>query len=205
MSIESLEKKFKELKAKEEECRKNAEYHYRKTKDSGIGERGFKKHKAKEEYWRMKWSNVGLESQRVMGDIAALKLEGQKKEYGIRVTAFYRETIEYLITLKEALEKKDMTFAGQVVDDLEQIYLRGSSLDKEDLQPIKGYLPLQSIRIRLGRIVEEQGEEVKINAITGTSVGAQKRSNIAAWLGQLTGQIDTLIKDLEKRINGPTK
>jgi hypothetical protein len=203
--MESLEKKFEELKAKEEEFRKYAEYHNRKMKDPDMGERGFKKHKAKEEYWRMKWSNAGLESQRVMGDIATLKLEGQKKEYGIRVTAFYGETVEYLITLKDALEKKDMVFASQVVDDLEQIYLRGSSLDKEDLQPISGYLSFQSIRIRLGRIVEEQGEEVKINASVGTSVGAQKRSNIATWIGQLTGQIDTLIKDLEKRVNGSTK
>lgn len=203
--MESLEKKFEALKAKEEEFRKYAEYHNRKMKDPDIGERGFKKHKAKEEYWRMKWSNAGLESQRAMGDIAALKLEGQKKEYGIRVTAFYKETVEYLITLKEALEKKDMVFASQIVDDLEQIYLRGGSLDKEDLQPISGYLSFQSIRIRVGRIVEEQGEEVKINTTVGASIGAQKRSNIAAWIGQLTGQINTLIASLEKRINGPSK
>jgi hypothetical protein len=203
--MESLEKKFEELKAKEEEFRKYAEYHDRKTRDPDIGERGFKKHKAKEEYWRMKWSNAGLENQRVLGEIASLKLEKQRKEYGVRLTAFYRETIEYLITLRDALEKKDMAFAGQVVNDLEHIYIEAGSLEKEDLKLISGYLPFQSIRIRLGRIVEEQGEEVKINATVGASIGAQKRCNIAAWIGQLTGQIDTLIKALEKRVNGPTK
>jgi len=200
MSIETLEKKIEELGAKEEEYRKYAEYHNRQARNPDVGERGFRKHEEKERYWRMRQSNANLEVQEVTGRLATLKLEGRRKEYRTRLTAFYRETVEYLISLKDALEKRDMTFAGQVVDDLEQVYTEAGSLDKEDLRLISGYLSFQSVRVRLGRVSEEMGREVGINAVAGPSVGAQKRSNVAIWIQQLTGQIDTLIMMLEKRM-----
>jgi hypothetical protein len=201
-NLETLQKRLEELKTKEIEFRKYAEYHHRQLTSPSVGERGYRKHKAKEEYWRMKQSNAGLETQQIEGQIAALKLEEQREEYRTRLTGFYRETIEYLISLKDALEKKDIPFAGQVVDDLEQVYLDANSLDKEDLKLISGYLSFQSTRIRLGRVEEEMGEEVKINATVGASIGAQKRTNIATWISNLVGQINSLIEMLEQRING---
>lgn len=202
MSVETLEKKIEELRAKETEYRTYAEYHNRQARNPDVGERGFRKHEGKERYWRMRQSNAGLEVQQVMGQLATLRLEGRRKEYRTRLDSFYREMVEYLITLKVALEKKDMTFAGQVVDDLEQVYIKAGSLDKEDLRLISNYLSFQGVRVRLGRVSEEMGKEVGINAIAGPSIGAQKRSNVAIWMGQLVGQIDSLIMTLEKKVNG---
>ncbi len=201
-TIEGFKKEVEKLRYKAMECRKYAEYFARQIRRPDISERRFCRWKSKEEYWKTTQSNLLLEVEKTEGQIAALELEEQRKEYRTRLIGFYRETIEYLVSLKDALEKKDIPFASQIVDDLEQVYLEASSLDKEDLKPISGYLPFQSIRIRLGRIHEEMGEEVKINATVGVSVGAQKRSNIATWISNLVGQIKSLIEMLEQRING---
>jgi len=204
-TVEGFEKEVKGLKKKEEEYRKYAEYFNRQMREAGISEERFLKSKGKEEYWRMRQSEYNLKVKDVEGQIALMKINEQRKEYRTELIGFYRETIEYLISLKEVLEKKDMPAAGQIVDVLEQVYLTAGSLEKEDLKPISGYLTFQSIRIRIGRIVEEMGEEAKINATVGIAVGAQKRANVSEWVKQLIGQIDTLIKALEKRVNGPTK
>jgi len=200
-TIEGFEKEVRDLKKKEEEYRKYAEYFNRQVREETVSEKRFLKAKGKEEYWRMRQSEYGLRVEKVEGQIALMKINEQRKEYRAKLVDHYGAAKDYLLLLKKALEERDLPRARQTLDVLDSVYIRLGSLEKDDARLVTGYLPLQSLKIRFGRISEEMGLEVSIDAVSGgTSVSAQKRANVATWVGQLTGQIGTLIETLEKRM-----
>jgi Asp-tRNA(Asn)/Glu-tRNA(Gln) amidotransferase C subunit len=181
---------------------KKMQEYYGREKTTAEDDRKFGKYRDKEDFLVQKLANLDKEILLVQDEIQSMENTLKEDEYRKDLTGFYREVIEHLTTLKEALEEKKISDATEYLDHIEGIFQQSNFVKKEDVNPIYQYLPFQSIRIRLGRIHEEMGEEVKINATVGVSVGAQKRSNIAMWIGNLVGQINTLIEMLEQRING---
>jgi hypothetical protein len=210
MSEQNLGKLLNQLDKRQKErydVKKMQEY-YGREKDLAIksqDERKFKRCKDKEEFLLQKLSNLTLEILRLQGEIQTLENTLKKDEYRKDLKGFYREVVEHLITLKEAIEEKRISDAMEYLSHIEGLFLQSNFVKKEDADLVLQYLPFPSVRLRLGRITEETGEEIKINAVSGISVGAQKRANILMWAKQLIGQIDTLIATLEKRVNGPTK
>jgi len=200
-SIEGLEKELKELKKKEEEFRKYAEYFNRQTREVDRGEERFLKSRRKEEYWRMQQSGYSLRIKKKEEQIALAKINEQRKEYRDKLISCYGAVEKHLTILKTGLEKKDFSSVRQTLDLLDPIYSRLESLEKDDARLVTGYLPLQNVKIRLSSISREMDLEVGINAaFGGTSVGAQKRSNVALWTGQLVSQIESLVRTLKQRI-----
>jgi hypothetical protein len=186
------------------DVKKMEEYYGRETTAATTAgdEKKFKKCKDKEDFLLQRLTTLDRDILSIQDKIQSMENTLKEDEYRKDLTGFYREVIEHLTTLKEALEEKRISDATEYLDHIEGIFQQSNFVKKEDVNPIYQYLPFQSIRIRLGRIHEEMGEEVKINATVGVSVGAQKRSNIAMWIGNLVGQINTLIEMLEQRING---
>jgi len=186
------------------DIKKMEEYYGRETTAATTtgDEKKFKKCKDKEDFLLQRLTTLDRDILSIQDKIQSMENTLKEDEYRKDLTGFYREVIEHLTTLKEALEEKRISDATEYLDHIESIFQQSNFVKKEDVNPIYQYLPFQSIRIRLGRIHEEMGEEVKINATVGVSVGAQKRSNIAMWIGNLVGQINTLIEMLEQRING---
>ncbi|MCJ7430302.1 hypothetical protein MUO83_03675 [Candidatus Bathyarchaeota archaeon] len=186
------------------DVKKMEEYYGRETTTATTAgdEKKFKKCKDKEDFLLQRLTTLDRDILSIQDEIQSMENTLKGDEYKKDLTGFYREVIEHLTTLKEALEEKKISDATEYLDHIEGIFQQSNFVKKEDVNPIYQYLPFQSIRIRLGRIHEEMGEEVKINATVGVSVGAQKRSNIAMWIGNLVGQINTLIEMLEQRING---
>jgi hypothetical protein len=200
-NIANIERELKELKKKEEEFRKYAEYFNRQTREVDTSEERFLKSKGKEEYWRMRQSGYSLRVKEKEGQIALAKINEQRKEYRNKLISCYGAVEKHLAILKTGLEKRDFSSIRQTLNLLDPVYTRLESLEKGDSRLVTGYLPLSGIKIRLGRINEEMGLEVGINAsYGGTSVGAQKRSNVAIWSGQLVSQIESLLRTLKERI-----
>lgn len=181
---------------------KKMQEYYGREKTTAKDERKFGKYRDKEDFLLRKLANLDKEILLVQGEIQSMENTLKEDEYKKDLTGFYREVIEHLTTLKEALEEKKISDATEYLDHIEGVFQQSNFVRKDDVNPIYQYLPFQSIRIRLGRIHEEMGEEVKINATVGVSVGAQKRCNIATWISNLVGQIKSLIEMLEQRING---
>lgn len=200
MSIEALEKKIKDVETKETFYRKYAEYHARKKEQSN-NERAFNKQKQREEFYRMKQTQMDLEVQRLRGELALLELEAKKRIYHTELVGFYRAVIEAATNIREELQKfmrKEPADVEGVMNYYLQVLDQSGSFDKEDLKIFTEYLPAQSLSIRLSRIEEERSEEMSISLTRGLPIAAEKRTHIEKWGTQIIGQLDSLIGELRK-------
>lgn len=184
---------------------KKMQEYYGREKGLAKSERKFKEYRDKEEFRILRLAELDKEILSVQGEIQKAEWTFKEEQYGKDRTFFYRECIEHLTSLKESLEEKSISDALEYLNHIEGLCQQSTFMRKEDVTHITNYFPFQSVAIRLGNINEQMAEEVKINAISGHAVGAQKRANITLWVEQLIGQIDTLIKGLKMRIDGPKK
>jgi len=194
-----LEEKLTKLKQDEYNAHKARQYH-RREKENSANEKDFEKHDVKDHFFTQQLEKIRLKIQSVEGQIAAENLRIKEEEYRSELKSFYLEMSELLKTLKDALSKVmqgKLEPIDDLASDLFNVFTKRSlSFKKEDLEPFQ-YLNLQSVKIRIARILEEHGEMVKITSLRGPEIAAQKRTNIETWTKQLIGQIDSALEMLK--------
>jgi len=185
---------------------KKLQEYYTREKVAAEDDKKFKKAKDKEEFLRQRLTNLDGEILSVQNQIQDLEKSLKEEEYSKSLKDFYQKAVKGLTSLKGALKERKISDAVAGLDGLEEVFQQSTFVRKEDLKRINEYLSLQSVRIRIGVISEEMSKEVGINAsFGGTSVSAQKRANVLTWIQQLSGQVNTLITMLEKRMGEAPK
>lgn len=197
--LNKLEKALAKLKQDEYNAHKARQYH-RREKESSTNEKDFEKHDIKDRFFTQQLERIRLEIQSVEGQIAAENLRVKEEEYQDELKSFHIEMSELLKTLKDALYsvmRGKLEPVDDLASDLFDVFTKRSlAFKKEDLEPFQ-YLSLQSVKIRIARILEEHGEMVKVTSLRGPKIAAQKRTNIETWTKQLIGQIDSALEMLK--------
>jgi len=197
--ITDLEKEVKSLFKKAESARLTTHYH-KKQMDKALDKnkpKDFEKHSSQFTFYDNQYERIKLKIEELKREISDIEYEQEKTKYQEKAAKFKKEASRLFEAINEALQQADYSNASILIDDLSVFYQKEKvGLDKEVLEPVN-YIGPQSMKIRIGHILEEKGEVTRISSTRGPQVAAQKKANVELWSKHLISQIDTCLKMLQ--------